>query len=41
MDGRSSNVTSCENRVMTEMADGAGLNRGRQGKRCWALAQVF
>lgn len=34
VDGGSSNVTSCENRVMTERAAGAGLNRGHQGRRC-------
>lgn len=33
VDGESSNVTSSENRVMTEMAAGAGLNRGNQGSR--------
>lgn len=39
--GGSSNVTSSENKVMTEMAAGAGLNRGHQGRRYWALAPVF
>lgn len=34
VDGGSSNITSCESRVMTEMAAGAGLNGGHQGRRC-------
>lgn len=36
VDGGSSSVTSSENRVMTEVAAGAGLNRGHRGRRCYA-----
>lgn len=34
VDGGSSNVTSSEHRVMTEVAAGAGLHRGHRGRRC-------
>lgn len=33
VDGESGNVTSGESRVMTEMAAGAGLNRGHWVRR--------
>lgn len=34
VDGESSSVTSSENRVMTEVAVGPGLNRDCQGRSC-------